>query len=207
VEGVFHVKHEGWEITEALGLALDADQIASLEAYEELLADQAILMGMIARSDADRLRDRHIVDCLRAAPLIPESPSAGCDMGSGAGLPGLPLAIALPDLRITLVEVRRNRAAFLERVVSELNLRNVSVHGRRLETYRANVDVCFARAFGDARKAWTAASKLLTGDGQLIYWAGERFDVEADSPSGVRVDLFPTAALARSGPLAIMSPQ
>jgi 16S rRNA (guanine527-N7)-methyltransferase len=204
---VFHVKHEGWAAVEELGLSLSEDQLELLEAFEELLIEHAIPGRMVSRNDGPRLRDRHILDCLRAAPLISNSANTGCDMGSGAGLPGVPLAIALPDLRITLVEVRRNRAAFLERTVADLELRNVTIHGRRLETYQAKADVCFARAFADARTAWTAASNRLTADGCLIYWAGERFAAETDVQKGVHLDLFPTPALARSGPLAIMSAQ
>ncbi len=201
------MKHEGWEILEDLEVDLDDAQIARLEAFEELLLAHAIPMGMISRGDGPRLRERHIVDCLRAVPLIPGSASNGCDLGSGAGLPGIPLAIASPDVRMTLVEVRRNRAAFLERAVSELELGNVSIHARRLETYRARADVCFARAFADAKSSWSSAVRLLGKDGSLIYWAGERFDVEHDGPTDATIELFPTSALARSGPLAIMSPQ
>lgn len=190
-----------------LGVELDGIQIDLLEAFEGLLVDAAIPGGMIGRSDAPRLRERHVLDCLRAVPLIGGSVDTGCDLGSGAGLPGIPLAIARADVRFTLVEVRRNRALFLERVVSELDLSNVSVHGRRLETYRASADVCFARAYADAKSAWAAASRLMGDGGRLIYWAGESFDVATDAPSGVATELFPTSALARSGPLAIMSPQ
>ena len=99
-----------------------ADQIAALEAYEELLVDHARSPGDDRPERMpDRLRDRHLVDCLRAAPLIPESARTGCDMGSGAGLPGHPPRDrSYRTCGITLVEVRRNRAPFLERVVSEL---------------------------------------------------------------------------------------
>lgn len=201
------MKHEGWEVLTDLGLDVGEEQIGLLEQYQDLLVEVAIPMGMIARSDAPRLRERHLVDCLRAAPLIPQEAETGCDMGSGAGLPGIPLAIACPDLRLTLVEVRRNRATFLEQAISTLGLNNVTIHARRLETFRARNDVCFARAFGKAGAAWEQASRILAPDGVLIYWAGERFELDADGPAGVRVDLFPTSALARSGPLAIMSAQ
>ena len=71
----------------------------------------------------------HIFDCLRAAPLLPETGTV-CDLGSGAGLPGVVLAIARPDLRFVLIEVRRNRAAFLDEATADLE--NAVVHGRRL---------------------------------------------------------------------------
>ena len=129
------------------------------------------------------------------------------DLGSGGGLPGLVIAIARPDLELTLVDVRRNRAAFLEMVVADLGLAHVSVYPRRAETLRVRVDLCLARAFKPPGATWAAAESLLRPGGRLIYWAGETFDPETDVPDGVAVELFRTPALARSGPLAIMSPQ
>ena len=190
-----------------LGVPLAPGQIALLERYEEFLVERAAPMGMIAPSDVPRLRERHILDSLRAVPLLPPATATVCDLGSGAGLPGIPLAIALPDVQITLVEVRHNRAAFLETVIGALGLGQVTVHARRLETFRSSVDVCLARAFAPAPKAWAAADRLLGAGGMLVYWAGATFDPDAAPPLGVDVALFPTSALARSGPLAIMTRQ
>ena len=190
-----------------MGLDLDEAQLTRLEAYERLLIGSAVPMGMVARSDQSRLRERHIVDCLRAVPLMNDGDETAFDMGSGAGLPGIPLAIARSDLSFVLVEVRRNRAAFIERAVNELDLVNVRVHARRLETFRSPSDVCFARAFAGARSSWEAAKERLSEKGRLIYWAGQRFAADSDVPEDVRVELFPNTALARSGPLVIMSAQ
>jgi 16S rRNA (guanine527-N7)-methyltransferase len=206
MEGVFHVKHEGWDVLAGLGLELAGEQIATLERYERLLVDRAAPAGMIAGSDLPRLRERHVLDCLRAVPLVPPA-DALCDLGSGAGLPGIPIAIARPDLRIILVEVRRNRAAFLESTVADLHLPHVTVHGRRSETLRESVDVCTARAYAPPGKSWEAAQRLLAPQGRLIYWAGATFDPHEDVPAGVAVALFPSVALARSGVLAIMGRQ
>ena len=201
---MFHVKHEGWELAEAIGAGLDVATIARLERFEDLLREQAVPLGMVAASDAARLRERHVVDSLRAVPHLPERGSV-CDLGSGAGFPGLVLAIARPDLRFVLVEVRRNRAAFLQRAAEDLP--NVSVHARRLETFREQVDACTARAFGPAAKSWEAAARSLAPDGYLLYWAGASYDRVADLPGGVSATHFTTSALARSGPLVIMTRQ
>jgi 16S rRNA (guanine527-N7)-methyltransferase len=128
-------------------------------------------------------------------------------MGSGAGLPGIPLAIARPDAAFTLVEVRRNRGTFLADIVAELGLDNVSIHPRRLETFRQTVDVCLARAFATPDVAWTSAERLLVPTGRLIYWAGTSFRPEQDLPDGVDASVRPGPALARSGPLVIMARQ
>lgn len=198
------MKHEGWEAAAALGVTLDEGAIARLEDYEALLRDRALPMGMVARSDEERLRERHLLDCLRAAPLLPDEGTVA-DFGSGAGLPGIVLAIARPDLRFVLVEVRRNRAALLEEAGE--GLANVSIHPRRLETFREQVDACMARAFGPPAVSWAAAERILGRDGRLLYWAGRTFDTASDTPDGVQVRLFRAPSLARSGPLAIMTRQ
>jgi 16S rRNA (guanine527-N7)-methyltransferase len=201
---MFHVKHEGWDLATAVGAEIDAATIVRLERFEELVRDQAVPMGMVAVSDAPRLRERHIVDSLRGMPHLPEGGSV-CDLGSGAGFPGLVLAIARPDLRFVLVEVRRNRAAFLQRAAE--GLANVTVHARRSETFRAQVEACTARAFGPPTKSWGAAERILVPSGRLLYWAGASYDRATDLPQGVSATHFTTSALARSGPLVIMARQ
>lgn len=204
---MFHVKHEGWQTASALGVELDALGRSRLERFEELIIERGVPAGMIAARDAPRIRERHILDCLRGAPLLPKAGAAVCDLGSGAGLPGIVLAIARADLRFYLVEVRRTRAAFLEHVVGECELKNVAVHPRRVETFRGPVECCTARAFGPAATSWQAASRVLVSSGYLLYWAGSSFDVDRDVPSAVSSRLFRTTALARAGPLVIMARQ
>jgi 16S rRNA (guanine527-N7)-methyltransferase len=205
-EGVFHVKHEGWgEAVHDLGLGdLPAGAERALDRFADLLRDRAAPMGMVAPGDVPVLRERHLLDSLRAAPLLARAERV-CDMGSGAGLPGIPLAIVLPRTSFTLAEVRRNRAEFLVAATSELQLANVEVYGRRLETLRRTFDVATARAFAPPERAWAAARRILEPGGRLLYWAGERFDADMDTPPDARLELFRTPALARAGPLAIMT--
>jgi 16S rRNA (guanine527-N7)-methyltransferase len=201
---MFHVKHEGWNLASAVGAELDEAALARLERFEDHLREEAVPMGMVAASDAPRLRERHVVDSLRAAPHLPEEGSV-CDLGSGAGFPGLVLAIVRPDLRFVLVEVRRNRATFLQR--ASAGLANVTVHARRLETFREPAEACTARAFGPPTKSWEAAARILRPGGRLFYWAGASYDPAEDLPDGVSASHFTTSALARSGPLVIMARQ
>jgi 16S rRNA (guanine527-N7)-methyltransferase len=207
-KGVFHVKHEGLGAqAAALGVELESGAEGRLERFEELLLGRPALMGMISKGDVPRVRERHVLDCVRAVPLLGAEDRRLCDLGSGAGLPGLVLACVRPALEVVLTEVRRNRAAFLEVAIGELELERVTVWGRRIETLRDRFDVCTARAFADPQTSWAAAERLLEPDGHLIYWAGERFDAASDPPEGVETALFETAALARSGALAIMTRQ
>ena len=202
---MFHVKHEGWDaFTEALGLRLRSDQLDQLGSFEELVRAHAIPLGMVAAADEGRLRERHLQDCLRAATAVAPADRTSYDLGSGAGLPGVVVAIACPSLRVTLVESRQPRAAFLELVVERLGLANAHVAGIRVDTLSEPVDLCFSRAFTRVAKAWKAAEPLLAPGGRLVYFAGERFD-PVEMPKGVVSNLVTTSALARSGPLVIMS--
>jgi 16S rRNA (guanine527-N7)-methyltransferase len=205
---VFHVKHEGLITASAsLGVALAPPQIDLLERFETLLETRAGTLGMIGKGDLPRIRERHLLDSLRAATVVPSSARSALDMGSGAGLPGVPLAIARPDLEVTLAETRHQRIAFLELAVAELALPNVMVHGGRAEEAPHPVDLCLARAFRDAAASWKAAAKLLTPGGCLVYFAGSRFDRARDVPAGVAATVAPTSSLANAGPLVIMTRQ
>ena len=94
-----------------------------LTRYVELLLEHAPRLGLISRADLGRVRERHIHDSLRVLPLLRSLPRGRCvDVGSGAGLPGVPLAIAARDHFWRFIEPRRKRAAFLEEVVRECRL-------------------------------------------------------------------------------------
>jgi 16S rRNA (guanine527-N7)-methyltransferase len=203
---VFHVKHEGWDLAEALDLELAPEQLEMLEAFESLIRERAIPLGMVATADTMRLRERHILDSLRAAVVVSSIDGTAYDLGSGAGLPGVVVAIACPDLRMTLVESRRPRAAFLQLVVDRLGLANTLVSNERVEKLHEPVGLCFSRAFARVGVAWDAADRLLLPGGRLVYFAGERFDL-AELPEDAVSTLVRTSALARSGPLVIMSRQ
>jgi 16S rRNA (guanine(527)-N(7))-methyltransferase RsmG len=203
---MFHVKHEGWEMATALGLSLGNAQKTVLEDFERLLLADAVPMGMIGPSDAPVIRERHVIDSLRGLQHLPATGRVG-DLGSGAGLPGIPLAICRPDLEFVLVEVRKNRANFLRLAAERLRLANVSVYDRRLETLRERFDVCTARAFAPPTKTWQAAMGVLAPTGVAVYWAGTGFDASRDLPKGAANRLFVSPALARSGPLVIMARQ
>ena len=201
------MKHEAWALqADQLGIPLSAAQLEQLAAYEELLERIAVPRGMIAASDADRLWERHLLDGLRAALEIPTGSSVA-DIGSGAGIPGLPLAIAAPGSRFSLIEPRRARAAFLEAVVDDLGLSNVLVVPARVEKVEGPFQVCVARAFSSPLASWAAAKGLLAPTGFLIYWGGASFDPAALETEGVRSRLSTRSDLARTGPLVIMGPQ
>jgi 16S rRNA (guanine527-N7)-methyltransferase len=204
---MFHVKHEGWgHIAHSVGFGPPSPvQAGLLEAYEVLLLQRAVPLGMIAAGDADRLRERHIADGLRAASLL-NPDSTVVDLGSGAGIPGVPLAIARPDVSFVLAELRRNRVAFLEFVADSLPLPNVRVYAGDLGSLEPGFDMAVARAFADLRGTWRAASSLLRPGGVVIYWAGAGADLD-EVPKGVAAHVSQRSVLANTGPLVIMTQQ
>ena len=199
---MFHVKHEGWTVGE-----LTTAQLDSLDTFETLLAEHAVPRGMVATSDLGHLRDRHILDSLRAVPYIGAGPITALDLGSGAGLPGIPVAVARPDLSMILVEPRQARAAFLELAVERLALRNGRVFARPVEELSIpGVDVCLARGFRDPSTTWTVARDLLLPEGELIYWGGTTFR-EEQVPEDARVAAIGGPTLESGGPIVIMTRQ
>lgn len=206
----FHVKQRRGdrgllqEQAEELGVYLSEDRADMLLRFEGLLSSRAIPLGAVATSDARRIRERHVLDCLRAAPFVHPRQTA-CDLGSGAGLPGVVVAIAVPGARVRLIERRARRAGFLELVVQELELSNAEVEAGPAEDASGPVDACLARAFAPLSRAWDVAFGLLAPGGRLIYFAGA---------SGVSIPEMATLetvvrspVLESSGPLVIMARQ
>ena len=201
---MFHVKHEGLgSAAAAWGVPLDEGQVDRLAAYERLLASRGGELGLVASGDLDRIRERHLLDSLRGAVAVEPADRLAIDLGSGGGLPGIPVAIARPDLRVILAERRRNRAAFLDLAVAELGLANAEVATGPVERLGARADLAFARAFADAARSWRVAAPLLGPGGRLVYFAGQAATVGIE---GVETRLLPPP-VASAGPLAIMGRQ
>ena len=185
---------------------LSEEQRRRLDQYADLLRDPGIRRGVISRGDAERIRERHVDDALRGTALL--RGIEVCDLGSGGGLPGVPLAIARPDLRVVLSEKRANRVDFLRLVVRTLGIGNAEVlPGDAGRLPSRSFDSCTARAFGDASISWATADGLLRGGGVLLYWAGASFDLASDVPHGVRAEVSEEGRVAGAGPLVIMSRQ
>jgi 16S rRNA (guanine527-N7)-methyltransferase len=187
---------------------LSPEQRRALDAFAQLLREPGVARGLIGRGDAERVRERHVDDALRGALAVPARARELCDVGSGGGLPGVPLAIARPALRVTLAERRRNRIDFLDLVIAELGLTNASVwRGDANQLPTGRFDVCTARAFGDAGTTWSVVEPLLSPGGRLLYWAGASFDVGSTAVPGAHLEVCAAAAVAGSGPLVIMTRQ
>jgi 16S rRNA (guanine527-N7)-methyltransferase len=188
----------------AIGVDVGSEALDRLLSFEELLRDRALPLGLVAAGDASRLRERHLLDCLRAAPLVRHSDELAYDMGSGAGLPGLVVAIARPRLHVRLVEPRRARVGFLELAIERLGIPNATVAAGTMQEQTDVADVCLARAFAGLARSWEVALPRLGPRGRLVYFAGVGFEPPA-APAGARLRVAETTVLASAGPLIIMS--
>lgn len=149
------------------------DRMALAERYAALLATQGVVRGLIGPREAPRLWERHLLNCAVLGELLPADSSV-CDIGSGAGLPGLVLAIARPDLRITLVEPLLRRTTFLEEVVAELELEQVEVLRGRAESLHGarRFDVVTSRAVAPLGRLLDWSMPLVDPKGALVAMKG-----------------------------------
>ena len=151
---------------------------ARLAAFAELIYRWAPRIGLVADSDLKRLWSRHVEDSLRAAPLLRSLPAGPVvDVGSGAGFPGIPLAVALPDRRFRLLEPRSRRAAFLEEAARTIDLEVEVVRVtaeeavRRPDLAEAHV-AALARALAPPVRAIELLLPLLRPSGTAVVWHG-----------------------------------
>jgi 16S rRNA (guanine527-N7)-methyltransferase len=156
--------------------------------YGRLLYDKSDDLSLIAKSDRPRLFTRHILDSLNVLAVFPEPPASAMDIGSGGGLPGIPLAIAWPETSVLLVESRERKAGFLEHAVRTLHLKNVRVACARVEDVGSKwttdpVEAVLVRALGDLPTLLTHASRAAREGGRWVYFLGNR--TEADALAGV----------------------
>lgn len=137
--------------------------------YADFLADEGAKRGLIGPHEGDRIWERHIFNSLPVMTLIPYGASV-IDIGSGAGLPGIPLALARPDLAITLLEPLQRRVEFLKEAVRDFP---ITVERGRAQDFRARGDVVTARAVASLEKLKKISWHLLAKDGLLLAIKGE----------------------------------
>jgi 16S rRNA (guanine527-N7)-methyltransferase len=175
------VKHPGVAGGHALARAVFGDRYGLAERYAEMLAGPGVERGVIGPREADRLWERHLLNSAVLGELVP----VGCrvlDVGSGAGLPGIPLAIARPDLTIVLLESMARRVGWLQDVVAELGL-GVAVHRGRAEEPRVRDelggnDVVTARAVAPLGRLAQWALPLVAPGGRLLAVKGASAEEE-----------------------------
>jgi len=172
----------------ALGLTLPDGAEAKLLAYLALLDKWNRVYNLTAVRDAARMVSHHLLDSLAAVPHF--QGETVLDVGSGGGLPGIPLAIARPDLRVTLIDSIAKKTAFLLQAKAELGLANLNVVTGRVEDFHPETgfDVITSRAFSDLKEFVTLTRHLLRPGGRWLAMKGLYPNEEITQlPAGVTV--------------------
>lgn len=196
----------GLEIEPEIAAQLFGDRIDAARAFTDALAREGEERGLIGPLELPRLWTRHILNSVIAAPLFHGSVA---DIGSGAGLPGIVLAIARPDVQWTLVEPMERRVNWLNEQVSELGLDNVEVHRARAEDVRRpeGFDVVTARAVSALRTLIPLTAPLVKDGGELALLKGMNAGNEIEAAqkpikkyrlSNVRVEVLGDGVLAET---------
>jgi 16S rRNA (guanine527-N7)-methyltransferase len=153
-----------------LDIDLTQSQYDSLVRYTELLRDWNQRINLVSRRDTGRILSYHVIDSLAVQRLLPQGARV-CDIGSGAGLPGIPLAIIRPDLKLLLVESSQKRSRFLETAVAELGLDNVEVLNERAELLPPlECDVVLSRLAGPLQDVIRYAGSHRKPKGTIVLY-------------------------------------
>ncbi|MDD5390062.1 MAG: 16S rRNA (guanine(527)-N(7))-methyltransferase RsmG [Gallionellaceae bacterium] len=175
------------EALHTMGVRLDARQETALLDYLALIAKWNRTYNLTAIHEPERMLTHHLLDSLSILPSVTAGPLL--DVGSGAGLPGIPLAIARPDLRVTLLDSSQKRCGFMQQAAIELKLANVEVVHSRAENFlpAEKFPQIVSRAFSDLGDFVKATRHLLAEGGEWLAMKGLYPDEEIASLKSARV--------------------
>lgn len=164
-----------------LGLRLTEIQLDLLVRYAEMLCDWNTRINLVSRKDSRRILSYHIIDSLAVASLIPSGKQV-CDIGTGAGLPGIPLAISRPNIGMVLVESSTKRCWFLDTVITTLNLPTVTIINERAETIPyLQCDIVLSRLTTSPKRAIKEISPHRRPGGVIILFKTKNSAVELNN--------------------------
>lgn len=173
----------------AAARAAFGDSLPLAVSFADRLAADGVLRGLIGPREVPRLWERHLLSSAAVGATIPDGAQV-VDLGSGAGLPGIPLALARPDVTIVLVEPMARRVAFLREIVAELGIGRVEVlRSRAADLPPASTDVVTARAVAPLAKLARMAWPAIRPGGQLLAIKGRRAEEEIAEATSVLRDL------------------
>jgi len=164
-----------------LGLALNAAQRAALTAYLALLTKWNKTYNLTAIREPQRMITHHLLDALAVVPHLPSTPGLRIlDVGSGGGVPGIPLAIARPDAHVVMIDSNHKKAAFLVQAAIELQLPNIESHALRVEDFAPALpfDIVISRAFSELGAFASVAARHVAPQGRIFAMKGVHPDEE-----------------------------
>ena len=178
-------------LMDTLGLTVSQSQVAQLQTYAEFLGSEGIATGGIGPHEGSRLFDRHIADSLAFLAVIPPEATVVVDVGSGVGLPGIPVAIALPDTEVRLIDRSQRRTDLARRAVRILGIGNVDAVNTDVGSVAGPFDSALFRASLGLGQAATVTQRLVASGGCGVF-AVSRLAVPPtipEAPVGLRYDL------------------
>lgn len=169
------------EVEPALAATLFGPRIEQARAYTQALAQRGVELGLIGPLELPRLWTRHILNSALVAPLL--KPGRVGDIGSGAGLPGIVLAIARPDVQLILIEPMERRVEWLKEITATLGLDNVEVVRARAEEAKLSpwLDQVTARAVSALSKLIPITAPLVRSGGEVLFLKGASVDREVEA--------------------------
>ena len=198
---MFHVKHPSSEPEPEAAARLLGEHLGQARQFHDDLLRWGEELGLVGPREIERLWTRHIINSALIAPLLPSGSLA--DVGSGAGFPGLVVAIMRPDIRCTLIEPMERRAQWLRDEASRLNLANVEVMRARAEDVPHDrvFDSVTARAVSALKKLIPLTFSLVAPGGQMVFLKGQRLDLEIEEARKLlRPELFSSVESLIVGP-------
>jgi 16S rRNA (guanine527-N7)-methyltransferase len=161
------------------------ERLDEIAAYAHFLTTAGIERGLIGPREGERIWERHIFNCLPVTQLLPQGASL-FDIGSGAGLPGIVIALARPDLSVTLIEPLERRVSFLTEAVEGLNLtiNNIEVIRGRAQDVKKSADFVTARAVAPLEKLKKMSWHMVKTGGSLLAMKGESASSEMEGVKG-----------------------
>ncbi len=182
-----------------LGIAASGRQITRLEIFADELERWNRRMNLV-KATGDALIVRHLLDSLSGLPEIRSlKPRTLIDVGTGAGLPGIVLAVFLPDVRVTLLERSAKRSSFLRNAVALLELEGCQVVESEIEREKGSYDLVCCRAFKPLRDAFSGLAARLNPRGSLLFYKGKKATVEkelteiGDAVEGFEIRIVPVS--------------
>jgi len=171
----------------SLNLAIDEDKISRLLSFIKLIEKWNKAYNLTAIRDREEMVRLHLLDSLAILPYI--EGERVIDIGTGAGLPGIPLAICLPETEFTLLDSNAKKTRFVQQAILELKLKNVAVCHQRVEQFHPEkkFNVVITRAFASLNQIVELTAHLLSKEGFLLAMKGQRPDAELEQISANKV--------------------
>lgn len=165
------------------GIHLNNLQLAQFERYFELLVEWNEKMNLTSITQREEVYEKHFLDSLSVARFIENKDMTLLDVGSGAGFPSIPLKIAFPELRVTIVDATLKRTLFLKHLIDTLELSNVDIHHQRIEDFpfKGHYDVVTARAVAALPTLLEWCTPFVKPKGCFIAMKGPKADEEVQS--------------------------